>query len=154
MVGNPGRPENLDGVEDKVPGGIRCKETIQSRPGGGIKTLWCFCNIQCCSRKDDKRATMEERESNNSGANSAHKKNYRLAGGVLGQYCFDGHTNCSKRGTARRVRGYSGDLSGHCCKTASINQAFFQAVQCLEKYSDAGSQRQKISQRDDYMHTL
>ena len=133
MVGNPGRPENLDGVEDKVPGGIRCKETIRSRPGGGIKTLWCFCNIQCCSRKDDKRATMEEWESNNSGANPAHKQNYGLSGGLIGQYFCGGHTNCSKRRTDCRVISYSGDLSGHCCETAPINQSFFRAVQCLEK---------------------
>ena len=37
VVKTPGRPANLDGVEDKLPGGIRYKETRRSRLGGGEK---------------------------------------------------------------------------------------------------------------------
>ena len=103
MVETPGRPANLDGVEDNLPGGLRCEEMRLSRPGGERKTLWWFRHIWRCSGEDIKRTTMEAMKSNNSGASPDHKPDDGFAGEKLGQYFGGSFANGSKQRTTSGV---------------------------------------------------
>ena len=73
VLETPGRPANLDSVENDLLGGLRCETMLRSRLVGRRKTLWCFCHIWSCTWKESKKATTEARTSKNSGARPAHK---------------------------------------------------------------------------------
>ena len=73
VLETPGRPANLDSVENDLLGGLRCEMMLRSRLVGRRKTLWCFCHIWSCTWKESKKATTEARTSKNSGARPAHK---------------------------------------------------------------------------------
>ena len=66
----PRRPAQLGGVENDLPGDLRCKKTRRSRLGGRRKTLWWFRNIWSCTCK---RTTTEAKTSKSSGSKPAHK---------------------------------------------------------------------------------
>ena len=45
----PGKPANLGGIENDLPGILCCEKTRWSRPEGRRKTLWWFRYIQSCA---------------------------------------------------------------------------------------------------------
>ena len=69
MVKTPGKSTDLEKMENYLPGGLCCKETLWSRPGGRRKTLWWFRGLR---RKKQKTKTK--------GAQLTHKMMESLGG--------------------------------------------------------------------------
>ena len=95
VVETPRIPTNLGGMENDLPGGLRCEATHRSRPGRERKPFWWFRSIRSCTWKNQ-RTTTEAITSKDRGSSPAHKSNYGLSGGIFIQYRSSSHTNGCK----------------------------------------------------------
>ena len=104
MVEAPGRPANLFAWKMTFQEAYAAKRRAEAAREGEGKT---FGGSTIFGAAPEKKANeqLQRRGHKKSRASPAHKSDDGLAGGILRQYCYGGHTDgCKKRAT----RGVSG----------------------------------------------